>query len=310
MSVPVEEFGLGYPPRIARFKKGETIYSLNAIPFGGFNKINQEILEKQSFWKKFLVYTGGVILNLGFGLIILTMIYMAGSKPALIVGKVFENSPAQNVLYIQDQIVSLSCSGEKLSFPFTGEQMKEFIARHQGQKIQMQVNRKGEILSFSLVPRIHYPSNQGPLGIAFVDIGVNKLGFLSAVGQSLKDTFFIFKGTFIALFKLLTQIFFKPGLIKNFMGPVGAVYFSSFAGAIGWIYFLKVVAIVSISLAAINLFPFPAFDGMYLVYLFIEKAKGSPISLKIKEKINTFGFIFLLFLGFIILVKDIILVMK
>ena len=307
-SVPVDEFGIGYPPKIYGLKKGGTEYSINAIPFGGFNRINPEILEKQGVWKKIFIYSGGIIFNLIFGLLILTLVYMAGSKPALIVTQIAKNSPAAKVFKVQDQIISLECQGEKISSPFKASQMKSFISKHKGEKMSIEVNRKGKFLSFSITPRLKYPSGQGALGIGFVDIGLKKMGLIKAIGWSLKDTYIIFKGTFSALSKLLIQIFYQPKIIKNFMGPVGAIYYSSFMGIIGWVYFFKMMGIISISLAAINLFPFPALDGMYLVYILIERIKGASISLKIKEKINTFGFVFLLILGLVILVKDILMI--
>lgn len=309
-SVPVDEFDIGYPPKIYGIKKGATTYSLNAIPFGGFNKINPEILEKQNFWKKFFIYSGGIVFNLIFGLLILTSVYMIGSKPALIITQIAKNSPAEKVFQKQDQVVYLGCRGEKLSLPFKASQMQSFISRHKGENMKVKINRKGKLLSFTIRPRLKYPVGQGALGIGFVDIGLKKMGLTSAVGQSLKDSYLVFKGTFTALFKLLTQIFYRPKLIKNFMGPVGAIYYSSFVGAIGWVYFLKMMGVISISLAAINLFPFPALDGMYLVYLFMEKIKGSSISLKIKERANAFGFAFLLLLGLVILAKDIFMIVR
>ncbi len=304
--VKVEEFGLGYPPCIFSKKLGGTKYSINAIPFGGFNKISETDLLRQPPLHKSAIFLGGVLFNLMLGFLLFVMVSLIGTDPVLLINKVFPGSPAEQAgLQVQDQIINLSYGQQRLDFPFTGEQMIQFLNQQAGKKITLKIRRNGNILTKSIVPRVSPPSGEGKLGIGFFDAGIPKQSFLGSLAVATRRTFWVIRATLQGLYKIITQSFVKPELLQDVVGPVGMVFFAYKIGQIGLIYLVQVMASISVGLAVFNLLPFPALDGMFLVYTAIEKIKGRPLSKKIVSTINAYGFIFLLILAILLVFKDI-----
>lgn len=295
--VKVEEFGLGFPPKIFSKKIGETKYSLNLLPFGGFNRISPPDLESKPAYVKAAILFAGALANVLFGFLLFVFIYSIGAQPALMIVNVFDNSSAQLAgLQEGDQIISLSHGQEVLSAPIDSQEFKNFVALREGETLNLTVKRDGAILDFAL---------KSPLGIGFFNVSIQKLPFLQGLKESFLNILLIFRLTFIGLFQILFRAFQEPQIIENIVGPVGMVFYAQRMGNLGFIYFLQMMALVSIGLAAINLAPIPALDGMHLVFLLIEKIKGSPISLKIRQLVNGGGLLLILFLAILLIIKDI-----
>ena len=110
----------------------------------------------------------------------------------------------------------------------------------------------------------------------------------------------------MALVDLAVKAVIGKASFEQIAGPVGIIKLTSQAGSLGFIYLLQLLAMISLNLAVLNIFPFPALDGGRLIFLGIEKIKGSPINPKFEKIINTAGFIFLILLMAVITIKDII----
>jgi len=334
----VEEFGIGFPPRLLSFKKGETLYSINLIPLGGFVKIfgeqkpekkslknlNQK-LEKRAFfnkpiWQRAIVLVMGVVMNFLLAVVLLSIVHGIGVPTILGEGpnvpkgtknvqiqilEVANESPAEEAgIKVGDIIKNLSVDGYQV-FAKEVREVQEFIDQHVGEKTVLTVQRGKETLKKDLIPRISPPKEEGPLGIALAKVGLIKYPWYSAILRGFKtagELFITFVGLFYSLFKTLI---FKGVLMGGLAGPVGIAALVSQATKLGFVYLLQFTAIISINLVIINILPFPALDGGRLLFLAIEKIKGSPVNAKIERIVNTAGFALLIILMILVTFRDI-----
>lgn len=306
----VEEFGIGLPPRVFGKKKGETIYSVNALPIGGFVKIagenrelalGEKIPENRIFynlkpWKRFLILFSGVAMNFIFGWALISLVFFAGSPKGVIITQIQSNTPASQAgLKENDFILGFNSVEELISF----------INNNKGNQIELKVRRSGAEMSFNLIPRANPPQNEGALGVALSDLGQERIGFFKSIWEGLKVSIGIFGMIFAGIFNLLKLAILGKASLEAVAGPVGIVKITAQAGQLGFIYLAQFLALISINLAALNIFPFPALDGGRILFLFIEKIKGKPLPKKFEQYANAAGMALLLLLMFLITIKDI-----
>ncbi len=321
----VEEFGFGLPPRIWGKKIGETIYSINALPFGGFVKIygeNKEDMDlkvktrvndpKRSFsglpiTKRAVILAAGVFMNFLLGWLLVSIIFFIGVPQSVVVMQVEADSPAAEIgLLPGDKIAALEAGSDVLEGEITSDKFIEFLNRHQGQEVILKIERGGQIEEFKTSPRVNPPEGEGALGVGIVESGIPKMNPFSGLWQGLKTSVEIVVTVFVTIFNLIAKIFIGQANLEGVSGPVGIVKLTAEAGRMGFIYLLQLLALVSLNLVAINLMPFPAIDGGRLLFLLIEKIKGSPLPVKFERYANAVGFVLLLLLMAIITIKDII----
>jgi len=302
----VEEFGFGLPPQIWKKKIGETIYSINALPFGGFVKIYGEDREEKAekdrsfaslpIKKRSLIIFAGVLMNFLLGWLLISVIFSIGVPQAILITKVELNSPAAEIgLQAGDKILSAGA-----------DNFIKFIDEHRGQEIVIKIERNGEIKEFKTIPRINPPAGEGALGIALMESGLAKKNLLASVWEGLKTSVEIIRAVFAAIFNLITKALVGKATLEQIAGPIGIVKITAQAGSLGFVYLLQLLALISLNLVVINIFPFPALDGGRLLFLLIEKIKGSPLPIKFEKYANAVGMAFLLFLMIVITIKDII----
>ncbi len=318
----IEEFGFGFPPRLLGIKKGETLYSINLIPLGGFVKIygeqrpKKKLLkpDKRAFynkpiWQRAIVLVMGVLMNLFLAAILLSIVHGIG------IPTILEKDSEQNARNIQIQIVGVVQKspaaetglkiGDTLKDFNKVEDMQKFVARHAGEEITLNIQRGNETLEKTLTPRISPPEGEGPMGIALAKTGIVTYPWYAAIWQGFKLTGQLVV-TFISLFyQLLKSLILTGALIGEIAGPIGIASLTSQMTKLGLVYVLQFAAILSINLAIINAIPFPALDGGRLLFLAIEKIKGSPISAKIENTVNSIGFILLIALMILITFRDV-----
>ncbi|MBI5306079.1 RIP metalloprotease RseP [Candidatus Wolfebacteria bacterium] len=308
----VEEFGFGLPSKKLWSKKiGETLYSVNLLPFGGFVKIfgedgsNLEELpeekRKRNFaglkiWQRAIIISAGVIFNFALGWIIMSFIFFIGVPKAILITDIAKNSPAQEIgLKLGDKIIG---------FENTKDAIK-FINENRGKEIEIKIGRGQKELNLKTIPRENPPAGQGALGISLADVGFDKKNLFSSLWEGLKTSFELSAMIFKALFELIIKAVSGQGSFDSLSGPVGIVKITNQVGQLGFIYLLQLLALISLNLAALNIFPFPALDGGRLIFLAIEKIKGSPIKPKTEKIVNSLGLIFLMGLMIVITIKDI-----
>ena len=327
--VKVEEFGFGFPPRIFGFKKGETTYSINAIPIGGFVKIfGEEGNEKRSqskrafynkpAWQRALILVMGVVMNLFVAAILLSIVHGLG-VPSFVEGntanykniqiqiiEIAKESPAQKAgIKTGDAILSMSYGSEKTEINEI-EDVQKFVAFHSGQEITMEIKRGSAVLQKTLVPRVSPPKEEGALGIAMSKTGLISYPWYKAILKGFETTGRMFV-TMIEIFWLLIKtLILKGTMIGEVAGPVGIATMTFQMVQLGLIYVLQFAAILSINLALLNILPFPALDGGRLLFLLIEKIKGKPIKFKTERLAHALGFAILIALMLIVTFRDVI----
>ena len=313
----VDEFGFGFPPRIKAIKKGETEYSLNWLPFGGFVKIsgeeeqitNPEKLQSlppeekkryflfQPAWKRFLVIASGVLVNFIIGWLAISFVLMVGAPPLIVVNGIQPGSPAEKAgIATGDIIKNYSASGD----------FKNFIDENRGRQTTFEIIRGGKDLKFTAVPRVSTGPNEGALGVEFSQAGIERQKFFPALVSGFKESILISRATISAFYELFKNLIVHGSLMAGVVGPVGIFVVAEQTGQIGLVYLLQLIGLISLNLAVLNLIPFPALDGGRLFLIILEKVKGSPVSIKTQSLINGVGFVLLLFLMAIITVRDVV----
>lgn len=302
----VEEFGLGFPPRIFGVKKGETIYSLNWIPFGGFVKIfGEDSKEKKSgsfsskpAYVRAMILAAGVFFNLLLAWILLSVVYTTGAPMPV------DDNAAGAVTILEVQPGSSAegaglVAGDKILGFNTTKEVQDFISANKGREIDLKFLRGKDEMVVVVTPN-------PILGIIMEKIGIVSLPAYKAVWEGAKDTVFL-TVTITKLFGTLIVDIFKGGsLAGQVRGPVGIVGIVGDVAGIGFVYVVQFVALFSINLAVLNLIPFPALDGGRLLFLAIEAIRRKPINQKFFQWANAAGFAVLILLMLLVTYRDII----
>ena len=326
--VKVEEFGLGFPPRMKKlFKKGDTEYTLNWLPIGGFCKImgedgedknNPESFSSRSVGQRALILSGGVIMNIILAMILFSLIFMVG-MPTDVTGGIDEskisgfkdqkvqitsvakNSPAAEAGIMMGDTV-LKINETKIA---TIEELQNYIDNHRGEEVNIYLLRGKKEITKKLIPRENPPDEEGPIGVGLAETAMVSYPVHWAIWKgiihTIKITIFIITAFAGIIWSLLTVG--KMG--AEISGPVGIVVLTGQMSAMGLIYLLNFTALISVNLAIINALPFPALDGGRLLFLAVEKIKGSPINQQWEAKVNNIGFALLMLLMVVITFKDI-----
>ena len=334
--IRVDEFGFGYPPRAMKlFRKWDTDFTLNWIPFGGFVKIygedpNEEntngtdkdrALVNKPARVQAAVLVAGVVFNLILAWLLLSVGFMSGrpssvsgtqlsefvQDPKLTIVQVMKDSPAQEGgLQLGDVVVGAKTNSGTLD-TFSQAGLISFVSTtKENEKITFTIERKGNSFEKEVTPREGVVEGKRAIGVSSDVIGVLKLPVHKALVEGTKETWQMTKGTALSLGILVRDSFLGKADINNLSGPVGIVGIVGDAADFGFIYLMSFTALISINLAIINLIPFPALDGGRLLFLLIEKIKGSRINPKISNTLNTVGFFLLIALMLIVTYHDIV----
>lgn len=311
----VDEFGFGFPPRIAARKKGGTEYSLNWLPFGGFVKIagengpadpsiskeqasefGKKIFWGEPAWKRAIVLVAGVTANFIFGWIFLSAALFLGTPQAIVVTGVSSNSPASAVGIKEGDILRGFDSAENFT---------KYVSQNKGKESDFKVLRGGDRIDLKIMPRINPPQGEGSLGITFVETGEPSYPFLSAIWEGLKRSSMVTVLIVQSLITLIINLFTQGSIGMDIVGPVGIITIAQHTQEIGLAYLLQLLSLISLNLAIVNLIPFPALDGGRVLFLMVEKIKGSPIPKRFEMVANGIGFLLLLVLMVFVTVRDI-----
>lgn len=320
--VRVDEFGFGLPPRLFGIKVGETLYSLNLIPLGGFVKLYgeeyHEIKKKtqstRAFinkkpWQKSLIVMAGVIGNFILGWFLISFLFTQGvpvPTDRVIVEKVTSESPAETAGFMEkDVITKIEIDGKAYQIKESSKVI-ELSKKYGGTEMVMTVKRGEEILNLKVTPRKNPPKNQGPLGVTVTSFTEKRFPWYQAPFYGLIESFNITANIFKELSKILYQLitFHKPD--AQISGPIGIAQFTATAIKFGKNAVLELMALLSFNLAIINILPFPALDGGRLVFVIYEWITGKQSNKNIEKYVNFIGFVILLSLGVIISINDVI----
>lgn len=322
--VLVEEFGFGYPPRLIGKKIGETIYSLNLIPIGGFVKIfgedadeeekSKTVSKTRSFnhkkpWQKCLILISGVMGNFLLGWILISFLFTQGvPSPAnkVIIEKVVKKSPAEIAGLKNNDAIIKAIYDKKEYLIKTTTDLVGLTNKFAGQNIIFIVQRSDKLLNINITPQKNPPARSGPLGVVITSYIVKKYSWYQAPFFGLIEAFNITKEIIVQLFVTLIGFlsFKKPSV--DFTGPIGIAKYTGDAIKFGLSAVLELMALLSLNLAVINIFPFPALDGGRLVFVVYEWITKKRVNKNLEKYLNMVGFVLLLALAALISIKDII----
>ncbi|MFA6006863.1 MAG: site-2 protease family protein [Candidatus Paceibacterota bacterium] len=330
--VQVDEFGLGFPPKIFGKQYGETFYSLNWLPLGGFVRIlgeegeNSEVgppttfggptsefstrsFSTQQTYKKIIILAAGVIGNILLALLLLFVSLQTGlllpvegtinpeylRNRQIIIDYVANDSPASRA--------GLSSGDTVLG----SVDISDLVAKSVGKPIILNIKHAGK--SAPELVTVTPQSEDGKtykIGIAFAIMGEAYLPPMSAIRESGLMTVRLAQETITGLYYFATGIFAKESTVGQVSGPVGIFKMVGMASGIGFSYILAFMALLSINLAVLNILPIPALDGGRILFIIIEKIKGSPIKPEFTQKVHSAGFAILIILMAIVTVHDIV----
>lgn len=319
--VRVDEFAFGFPPKIFGYTKGETTYRFNLLPFGGYVKIHGEdddgetkndprSFTSKPIWVRSMIIVAGVVFNIALAWLVTVGGYMIGapvSSDSVPNGANIKNVRVM-VVGVQDntpaQVIGLKPGDELIDFPVIKE-AQDFIAANKGKEITLRYRRDGEELVAQVTPSVSPEAGKGALGIAMDEIGIVRLPIHKALWEGTKATYYKIIIIGSALFDFISQAVRGAVGFDQVAGPVGIVAVTGSAAKLGLTFVLNLIALLSINLAIINILPLPALDGGRLLFLLIEKIKGSPVSPRFSAMVHGVGLIILLALMAVITYHDI-----
>ena len=339
--IKVEEFGFGYPPRIWVKKIGETEYSINAVPFGGFVRLygdpaEGEVKKIRGFKRSFLgkskkartgVILAGVVANFLLGILVFSIVYSFTGIPQKtenikIVG-IAPFSPAEKgglkegdiVLAVDDKKITNLAEFTKLVSEKKGKEVKILIKREKENPCQEKVLGGGGFscqdgnLLFWLVPRENPPEGEGPLGVVISDMEIVKypfwqMPFRGAV-EGVKEAFWWGWMIVFSLKKMLSDLVFRGLVSKDIAGPVGIFQATGVVAKTGILNILQFLGILSVNLAVLNVLPLPALDGGRLVFVVYEIIFRRRPKSSLERWINTIGMAILVILLILVTINDV-----
>jgi regulator of sigma E protease len=307
--VKVEEFGLGYPPRILTFaRRGDTEFTLNAIPVGGFVRMLGEedpeapgSLASKSRIARGLVLSAGSIMNILLAIALLSGVYMIGtltpdeSRPGAGIYEVMAGSPAELAdLRVGDTVVAVD--GQAVE---DYEALSVYTRSHLGQQVSLTIRRNGNLLPpVEITPRTEWPEGDGPMGVGIGPaLVIKSYPIWEAIPRGVYETFV----WFFAIFQWAVAVI--RGLVApQVAGPIGIVQATSEAVQYGLTDTMRFAAFLSTQLGIINMLPFPGLDGGRLVFVVLEAIRrGKRISPEKEGLVHIVGMVILL--GFILVVS-------
>ncbi len=327
--IRVDEFAVGFPPTIYSKTVGDTKYSLNSIPFGGFVRIFGENPDDKSLdpnatnsfvnkskWVQAAVLVAGVVFNVIFAWFLFWIILMSGmptevtdenvneiNSARVFVMDVRPESPAKEAgLKPGDNILSIQHQNDVYKENLDIETIQRVVASSESDVI-IKISRSGSKSTLTIYPEL---IDEVPvIGIAMSAVGERRIpahsAFVESFSLTYNSTIQIFKG----LSAFFAGLFTGEAGLENVAGPVGIVGLVEDAARFGWVNILTFTAVLSINLAVLNIMPFPALDGGRLLFLGIEGITRKRIPAAFANAVNAIGFMILIGLMIVITISDV-----
>jgi len=310
--VKVEEFGLGFPPRIFGIRRGETIYSINAIPFGAFCKMAGEedpsvssSLASKSIPARLLVLSAGSLMNALIALILFSIAFMVPHDMLtgrIVVDEVVPNSPAA-MAGIEPGDTILSINGKSTQ---NYSDVHRHIQSNLGKEITILVEHSDSTTEeVRVIPRWRPPEGQGATGIRIQlpepAVIRQHHPFWKAIPLGITQ----FAETFVLYKNALIGLIIGTGY-ATVAGPVGIVQITGEVAKAGVAPLLEFAAFLSLIFAIVNLFPIPAVDGGRITFVLLEWVRrGKRISPKTEGMVHLVGFVMLIGVLMVVTYQDI-----
>lgn len=343
--IRVDEFAIGFPPRVFSFVKRGTRFALNIIPLGGYVKIHGEsendelttdsILSKPR-WQQAVVLIAGVTFNVIATWLLLSLAFMFGTRSAVegfpaekvtdkavVLMLATPGSPAavagleagDTVVAVESSVASLSVASSSL----TVAAVQNVISSASGtvmftvEKASTQTSgnnaKDGAYKIYEVTPKDGVVPGKKAVGISMQDVGTVKLGFFESFTYGAKSSWNLLQNVAVGLYDFIVKIFTSDSgakaALNSVSGPVGIASIVGSSARQGFSALLVITAIISANLAVLNLVPFPALDGGRLLIVAIEGTIRRRLNPKIVGWVNAIGFLLLIGLMIVVTFKDI-----
>jgi len=304
VGIRVDQFSVGFGPRIFALRRGETTYALRALPLGGFVKLagmdgrleaGPRSFNAHPLWQRLLVIVAGPGLNLLLPVVLFFAVFAVGSPVR--VEQVRVATPAAQA-GIQPGDVIRSVDGHPIT---QSRDLRQWVNAGGGQPVTVDLARNGKPLTVTVTPRLDPDSDAHSYVLGVVVSGLRPMPPPQAAQASLRETAGLIIGTFQGFYLLATDKelggFFGPNGVQ---GPVGIVSATAQEAGGGGTHLSFWIGFLSMSLGLINILPFPALDGGRAAFLLVEAVRGRPVDPVREQMVHYVGLAILL--GFIGLV--------
>ena len=329
VDIEVSRFSIGFGPKIAGVKRGETEYVLAAIPLGGYVKMEGMVGEEavaplegettpvrepsprdfdaKPWWARFVVIVAGVTMNFVFAFAAFTFVARSEGIVDPLIGEVEVDSPAEQAGFQPGDMI-LEIDGRRIK---NWDEVQQYVSMRPSIPMKFRVQRDAESIDLEATPRpvaiysvIARDSVEiGLMGILpWVDRAARDLSMTEAVAAGWHRT-----GAWtLEIFTFLERLVTGRGSAKDLGGPIVIGQLSGAAARQGLSAFLNFMAIISVNLAVLNLLPIPVLDGGHLLFLFAEALRGGrPVSVQSRLRLTQIGLILVLGLMVLAFANDI-----
>lgn len=333
--VGAEEFGLGMPPRLFGFYRGvdskwhffwgtrdlerlvpaskKTVYSLNWLPLGGFVRIkgeNGDSFDGDSFaskkiWQRFVILAAGVTMNILFAGILFSASMMIGAPQSVTEGgevrivEVVADSPAAVAGFKTGDTLK-AVNDEALA---NVAAFQDTVGAASGQELSVTIERSGQEQKLTVIPEDK--EGRGLIGVGLEQVEMVRYPFFKAIAEGFKYTGQMLWLIIVAFFKLIKDLFVGAPVGDSVGGPIMIAQMTGQVARFGLPNLMNFTALLSLNLAVLNFFPFPALDGGRAFLLIIEKLRGKPLKKEVESWLNNAGFFLLMALIIFVTYKDI-----
>lgn len=323
----VEEFGVGFPPRLFSFERGGTRYSINLLPFGGFVKIKGEngdetpddksFVTKSFGWKTFII-SAGVLMNVVLAFALITITLIAGvpsvideqgapdrwariSDQRVSVMQVIAGSPAEQAgLQPGESIAAID--GQPVLI--VDDAIAQF-ANNEGKPLMILVKKGDRERTVELTPALLPDLNKVGAGVGLSATADIAYPWYVAPWYGLKRTFSLLWLIITSLADMFASLVSRGSVDAQIAGPIGIAVISGEAARLGIVALFQFAALLSLNLAIINILPIPALDGGRLAMIVLERVRGKALRANFERWVHVFGFAFLIMLMIAVTARDI-----
>jgi regulator of sigma E protease len=320
----VERFFLFFPPKVVSVRRGETEYGIGALPFGGFVKITgmnpdedlpadvaPRAYYHQPVWKRIVVIAAGPAMNLLIAFLILFGLSLGVRDFVNEVGEISPGTPAAQHLETGDRIVAVDgkrfpdASREDRLVRFSNVVAKDRCAGRladgcrAGEPVRVTIDRGGQIRTLSITPVYDGDVGRMRLGFTYGSVPAG-LSVPQAAGEAVSEMWRVTTGTLTVFSRI-----FQEQERKKIHGIVGISDVTHQAFEFGAREALTLIALISLSLAIVNLFPFLPLDGGHIFWSLVEKVRGRPVPFSVMERAGAIGFVLVMVLFAVGLSNDI-----